>query len=78
VSPSLRGIEPATETPISERPRGEARNIYDGSGEFISLLAMKPLFHHPDDIWPNAVDMSATLTWTRAYTDLVLEISWQA
>lgn len=72
------GIEPATETPISERPRGEARNIYDGSGEFISLLAGNPLFHHPDDIWPNAIDMPATLAWTRAYTALVVEISRQS
>ncbi|PCI75955.1 MAG: hypothetical protein COB20_11730 [SAR86 cluster bacterium] len=72
------GIQPAAETPISERPRGEARNIYDGSGEFISLLSQNPLFHHPDDTWPNAIDLPATLAWTRAFTALVVEISRQS
>lgn len=72
------GIQPAIEAPVSEPPLGEARNIYDGSGEFISLLARNPLFHHPDDSWPNAVDIPTTLAWTRAFTALVLEISRDA
>ncbi|MBL4820316.1 MAG: hypothetical protein JKY98_04900 [Gammaproteobacteria bacterium] len=72
------GLGAAIETPISERPLGEARNIYDGSGEFISLLANNPLFHHPDDTWPNAIDIPATMAWTRAFTALVAEISRQS
>ena len=72
------GLGAAIETPISERPLGEARNIYDGSGEFISLLANNPLFHHPDDTWPNAIDIPATVAWTRAFTALVAEISRQS
>jgi hypothetical protein len=69
------GIEPASETPLSERPRGEARTIYDGSGEYISLLGDNPLFHHPDDTWPNATDIPVTLAWTRVFTALAVEIS---
>ena len=75
---SQYGIQAAIETPISERPRGEARNIYDGSGEFISLLAGNPLFHHPDDTWPNSIDIPATLAWARTFTALVVEISRQS
>jgi len=72
------GLRPATETPIEDRPRGEARNIYDGSGQYISLLSTNPLFHHPDDVWPGAVDLPNTAAWTQAFTSLVVEIALQA
>ena len=51
----LMGIE---SWPVSSRPLGEARNIHDGGGQFISLLGSNPLFHHPNDRWPHSVDMS--------------------
>ena len=51
----LRGIE---SWPVSSRPLGEVRNIYDGGGQFISLLGSNPLFHHPNDRWPQSVDMA--------------------
>lgn len=49
-------IDPAA-TPLGERPLGEARNIFDGGGRYVSLLGSNRLFHHPGDRWPGAVDM---------------------
>ena len=51
---NLKGIQ---SWPVSSRPLGEARNIFDGNGEYISLLGSNPLFHHPDDKWPESIDM---------------------
>ena len=59
------------ETPVGTRPFGEARNIHDAGGRYASLLGSNPLFHHPDDRWPHAVDMPRMLSLVRAIVDLV-------
>ena len=53
-----KGLDEVQAWPISSRPLGEARNIYDGGGQFISLLGSNSLFHHPEDRWPEAIDMA--------------------
>ncbi len=62
-------------TPLDERPYGEARNIYDGDGQYISLLGSNSLFHHPDDRWPEAVDLEQTLQVTRAMLQLAAQLA---
>ena len=47
-------------TPLGERPGGEARNIYDLGGRYVSFLGTNPWFHHPDDRWPTTVDVHKT------------------
>ena len=47
-------------TPLGERPGGEARNIYDQGGRYVSYLGTNPWFHHPDDRWPTTVDVHKT------------------
>lgn len=54
------------EIPVARRPFGEARNIYDGGGQYVSLLGGNPLFHHPDDRWPNAIDLPRTQALVRS------------
>jgi hypothetical protein len=44
--------------PVGQRALGEARNIFDGGGEYISLLGSNPFFHHPNDRWPHSVDIA--------------------
>ncbi|MDH3599271.1 MAG: hypothetical protein OEU26_06475 [Candidatus Tectomicrobia bacterium] len=61
-------------TPIGERPRGEARNIYDGGGRYVSLLGTNPLFHHPDDRWPGAVDPEKTARLVEACVDIAMAL----
>ena len=68
-------LTPGIETPLENRPLGEARNIFDAGGNFLSLLGSNPLFHHPDDRWPNAVDLATTARWTDAFSNIILELS---
>ena len=57
---------PARTTPFGSRPLGEARNIYDGGGEYVSILGDNRWFHHPDDRWPASVDLERTTRLTQA------------
>lgn len=59
------GDEDLVIVPIGQRPLGEARNVFDGGGQFVSILGSNPLFHHPYDRWPHAVDLKRTEDLTR-------------
>lgn len=72
---SQHRLVPGVETPIGTRPLGEARNVFDGGGHFVSLLGSNPLFHHPHDIWPDAVDIETTTRWIDAFTVLAQELA---
>ncbi len=72
---SSEGIEPGVQTPVSDRPYGEAREIFDGGGSFLSLLGSNGLFHHPDDRWPESVDMAVLEKLANAFVALTLEIA---
>lgn len=45
---------------LGHRPGGEARAVYDAGGRYLSILGGNPLFHHPADVWPEAVDLDKT------------------
>jgi|TARA_B110000467_G_scaffold161259_1_gene181999 hypothetical protein len=66
------GLTPSAVTPIGQRPLGEARNVYDGQGRFVSILGGNGLFHHPADRWPEAVDLTVTTNWVTAFTQLAV------
>jgi len=70
-----RDVLPANRMPPGRRPLGEARNIYDGGGRYISLLGSNGLFHHIDDRWPHAVDMDITVRLINAFTDILLQMT---
>ena len=61
--------------PLSSRPLGEARNIYDGGGQFISLLGSNPLFHHPKDIWPDSIDMKKLIKLNSFMMKMIIDMS---
>lgn len=69
------GAPAEQETPVDQRPFGEARNISDGRGRFVSLLGMSGLFHHPQDRWPDAVDLERTLQLINALTEIARALS---
>ncbi|MEE2775918.1 MAG: hypothetical protein VYE73_04040 [Acidobacteriota bacterium] len=69
------GITPARETPVGERPLGEARNVFDGGGRYVSILGGNGLFHHPDDRWPDAVDLETTTAVALAFSRLALNLT---
>ncbi len=60
------GISPAMIVPTDVRPGGEAQNIFDAGGSYLSVLGKNPWFHHPDDRWPNTIDLEKTETICRA------------
>jgi len=64
-------VAPGQTTPVGTRPLGEARNVFDGGGRYVSLLGSNPLFHHPADRWPQAVDLPKTIAATRAMLTVV-------
>ncbi|HVS14223.1 MAG TPA: hypothetical protein VMV46_09880 [Thermoanaerobaculia bacterium] len=70
-----QGVPPDVETPPGERPFGEARDIFDGGGRYVSLLGRNGLFHHPDDRWPQAVDLDRTARRVRAVVALARELA---
>ena len=61
--------------PVSSRPLGEARNIFDGGGKFISLLGSNPLFHHPKDIWPDSIDMEKLIKLNSFMLKMIIDMS---
>jgi hypothetical protein len=70
-----RGLVPDAETPQGERPLGEARNVFDGGGNFVSILGGNGLFHHPADRWPEAVDVERLASFAEAFAELALEMA---
>ena len=68
-------LSPDLEIPPGQRPYGEARNIFDGGGRYLSLLGQNGLFHHPNDLWPEAVDIATTERWVNAFVALARQLS---
>ena len=64
------GITPELQTPLGSRAVGEAQNIFDGGGRFISILGTNGLLHHPDDRWPAAVDLEKTTRIVKALVEM--------
>lgn len=69
------GAPPELETPLDQRPRGEARNIYDRGGRYVSLLGENGLFHNPDDHWPDAIDVDKTARLAKAFSAVAVALS---
>ncbi|MBW1698469.1 MAG: M28 family peptidase [Deltaproteobacteria bacterium] len=69
------GIVPDHLRPTGARPFGEAHNIFDGGGRYISLLGENALFHHPEDRWPHAVDLDKAIRIIAAFTGLVVNLA---
>lgn len=69
------GAPPELETPLDQRPRGEARNIYDHGGRYLSLLGDNGLFHNPDDHWPDAIDVAKTARLAKAFSAIAVALS---
>lgn len=50
-------FKPEGEVPVGRRPGGEAREIYDANGRYLSVLGSNRLFHHPADRLEKNVDL---------------------
>jgi len=69
------GARIAARVPRGTRPGGEARNIHDGGGRYISLLGSGPFFHNVEDRWPAAVDLAAVNRFSEAFAALAVHLT---
>ena len=69
------GEEPATRAAPGTRPAGEAENVFDGGGRYVSLLGANGRFHHTDDRWPDAVDLERTERLVAGLVDVAQRLS---
>jgi len=54
---------------------GEAATISRAGGRFVSFIGQNAWFHHPRDLWPDAVDVRAVARFARAAADLVIALA---
>ena len=66
---------PDIKTPIGSVPIGDVRQVFEGGGHFVSLMGSNRLYQHPDDRWPDAVDIENTYRWVEALTVLAKELA---
>ena len=57
---------------------GEARNIAERGGRYISLLGGHPYFHSPNDIFEQAVDIESLVVHAIAWRSLVADLAQSA
>jgi len=69
------GMVPDDCRPVGSRAYGEARDIFDGGGRYVSLLGDNGLFHHPEDRWPDSVDLDKAVRLTEAFTKLLIRLT---
>jgi len=73
---SKAGAEVRQRMPRGTRPAGEARNIHDGGGRYVSLLsAQAPSFHNVADRWPATVDVASAARFCQAFADLAVRLA---
>jgi hypothetical protein len=72
---SNAGAEVRQRVPRGTRPGGEARNIHDGGGRYLSLLGSGPFFHNMADRWPAAVDLPAVTRFCQAFAELATTLA---
>ena len=64
------GAPPDRLHPVGERPAGEAHNIHDRGGRYLSILGANGLFHHPQDRWPAAVNVDLIARYACAFSEI--------
>lgn len=60
------GAPPDRVTDTGSPPFGEAHNVHAAGGRYVSLLGEQRWFHHPDDRWPETIDLDRTEQLCRA------------
>jgi hypothetical protein len=70
-----QGTEVAQRVPVGSRPAGEARNIHDAGGRYVSVLGNSPYFHSREDRWPSAVDVHVVGQFAAAFAELAVKLA---
>lgn len=56
-------------------PSGETRDIHHKGGRYLTLVGSNPLFHLPQDRWPEAIDLAAVTRIAAAAAQIVLALT---
>jgi len=76
VSNLFKGIENKYNLRIKYgvRPPTEAKRIHDAGNDYFTIHGGNYLFHHPQDIWPNAVNIDKIIDITKALIGFISKI----
>jgi hypothetical protein len=69
------GQAPDLVFPTSIPANGESREVHKVGGRYITLVGSNPLFHLPDDRWPDAVDIGAVSRCAAAFVQVALALT---
>ena len=56
-------------------PSGETRDIHRAGGRYVTLVGSNPLFHLPQDRWPDAVDMPTIVRLAAGASAVVVRLT---
>jgi hypothetical protein len=70
-----RAGQPHELAPKTLVPSGETRDIHRAGGRYLTLVGTNPLFHLPQDRWPDAVDLDAVTRIAAASARMVLALT---
>ncbi len=69
------GQAPGVVAPKTLVPSGETRDIHRAGGRYVTLVGSNPLFHLPQDRWPQAVDSDVVTRVAAAAAALVVKLT---
>jgi hypothetical protein len=69
------GQAPGVVAPKTLVPSGETRDIHRAGGRYVTLVGSNPLFHLPQDRWPQAVDTDVVTRVAAAAAALVVMLT---
>jgi hypothetical protein len=61
--------------PVGTMPRGEAANVHDGGGRYISVIGSNDLFHNTSDRGPDAVDLAVIARFASAFAQVATALA---
>ena len=70
-----RAGQPHDLAPETLVPSGETRDIHRKGGRYLTLVGTNPLFHLPQDRWPEAVDLAAVTRIAAASARIVFALA---
>ena len=71
----LEAGQPHTVAPADLVPSGETRDLHRGGAYCLAISGTNPLFHLPQDRWPDAVDLAAVLRIAEAGARIVRSLA---
>ena len=70
-----RAGQPHAMAPKTLVPSGETRDIHRAGGRYLTLVGTSPVFHLPQDRWPDAVDLDAVTRIAAAAARIVVGLT---